>query len=73
MEATAKVLSANQTGKFINEQPEMRIRLTYHDANGEEHFVDMTKVVPLTELSQLNNEEHSIMYLPSNPQKVLFT
>lgn len=73
MEATAKVLSANQTGKFINEQPEMRIRLTYHDANGEEHFVDMTKVVLLTELSQLTNEEHSIMYLPSDPQKVLFT
>lgn len=71
-QASARVKKADQTGTYINEQPEIRYTLAFMDDKGREHVVTFKKIVLLTELYKNGAETREILYLPEDPQQVMF-
>ena len=70
--AQAKVQKASQTGTYINEQPQVRFILNYQDDKGQEHVVDFKQIVSLTEMHVLQKDTRDILYLPNEPQNIVF-
>lgn len=63
--------SYSQTGVYINEQPKIRLVMDVLDENGNTFTGEMKKVIPLTELHQLQvGMPLSIMYNPAKPEKL---
>lgn len=71
--ATAVVQRADQTGTYINEQPQIKYILQYNDDKGQQHLVTLKKIVPLTQLHYVNTGTQDILYLPDDPEKIVFT
>ncbi|WP_309762521.1 hypothetical protein [Chryseobacterium sp. SORGH_AS_1175] len=72
LQATAKILKTEQTGTYINENPQFRFTLEYVDASGKTNQVELTKIVPFIELHTVQHKERGIFYLPENPDHVAF-
>lgn len=72
MEAIGQITKAEQTGKFINEQPQMRISISYTDKNGKKHFTEIKQVVLLTDLHNFKEGDKKLLYLPDEPERVMF-
>lgn len=70
--ATARVLDAQQTGMYINEQPQIRFELEFTDHRNRLHRVTFKKIISLLNLGGVQPGERSILYLPEDPQQVLF-
>lgn len=70
--ATAIIQRADQTGTYINEQPQIKFILNFNDERGQSHVVTFKKVVPLTQLHIIQKGEQHILYLPDNPQVISF-
>lgn len=70
--ATATVHRADQTGVYINEQPQIKYVLQFTDDRGESHSVTLKKIVPLTHLHTISTGTQDILYLPEDPQKIMF-
>src|SRR5690606_9434242 len=51
---TAIVQRADQTGTYINEQPQIKYILQYADDKGKPHVVTLKKIVLLTDLHRVN-------------------
>lgn len=68
VETVGKITKANQTGRFINEQPEMKFNINYTDKNGQTHYVKKKKIVLLSDMHRYRLGEVKLLYLPSNPQ-----
>jgi hypothetical protein len=64
--ATAKINSANLTGTYINERPEVLFCLNFKDNEGNLQHRNAKRVVPLTELHKTQEESREILYLPNN-------
>ncbi|MEH6308917.1 hypothetical protein RYH73_24915 [Olivibacter sp. CPCC 100613] len=71
-QATARILSAKQTGTYINEQPQVRFELDYNDERGRTHKVSLKKIVSLLELGITQEKSIAIFYLEDDPQHVAF-
>lgn len=72
LKATAKVISASQTGTYINEQPQVRFDLEYQDVRGQSHRVSVKKIISLLKLDVTRQEDIEIFYLEDDPQKIAF-
>ncbi len=70
--AEARVLNAQQTGTYINEQPQVRFELEYEDAKGVTHRVSLKKIVSLLDMGIAKASVIPIFYLADQPQKVAF-
>lgn len=64
--ATARINSANLTGTYINEQPEVQFNLNFQDHEGNTHRRSAKRVVLLTELHKTQVDNREILYLPNN-------
>jgi len=71
-QAVARILSAEQTGTYINEQPQVRFELEYTDGNGQVHQVSLKKIVNLLDVAITREKTISIFYLEEDPQQVAF-
>ncbi|GGG82430.1 hypothetical protein GCM10007415_14130 [Parapedobacter pyrenivorans] len=70
--AEARLLGAEQTGTYINEQPQVRFELEYEDQQGKTHHASFKKVVNLLDMAVTRAETIPIFYLADQPQKVAF-
>ena len=70
--AQAKVERADQTGTYINEQPQIKYILSFTDEHGKNHVVSIKRIVPLTELHLAVTGPRDILYLPDDPEQVSF-
>ncbi|MCP2029679.1 hypothetical protein L1276_004873 [Flavobacterium sp. HSC-32F16] len=68
----AKLISVNQTGTYINEQPMMRFELEYTDNKHQVHRNNLKKIVGLLELDMTKKEQIEIFYLAENPNQIAF-
>ncbi|MBS0027780.1 hypothetical protein ACTJJ0_03880 [Chitinophaga sp. 22321] len=68
----AKVLSAEQTGTYINEQPQVRFELQYQDDLGKTHVVSLKKIVSLMDLGTVKQAPMPVFYLKDKPEQVAF-
>jgi len=69
---TAKLLSANQTGTYINEQPMVQFELEFTDEHDKKHKASVKKIVDLLDLNMTRQENIDIFYLKENPQQIAF-
>lgn len=67
----AKLRERNQTGLYINEQPQIRFEFEFTDDQGQIRIGSVKKIVNLLELHTINVTELPIFYLPEDPSKVL--
>lgn len=69
---TLGILKAyEQTGVFINEQPQIRLVLDVLDENGDTFTGEVTEIIPLTDLHQLKaGMPFSVIYDQTNPKKM---
>ena len=70
--AEARLLSVEQTGTYINEQPQVRFELEYEDRRGNTHHASFKKVVDLLDMAMTRAETIPIFYLADQPQNVAF-
>ncbi|SHL52951.1 hypothetical protein SAMN05443634_110136 [Chishuiella changwenlii] len=69
----AKIISAEQTGTYINNQPQVKFELTYTDISGKIHHNSIKKIVSLMEIGNLQQKEKEIFYLIDDPNTIAFT
>ncbi|SIO52206.1 hypothetical protein [Chitinophaga niabensis] len=69
---SAKLLSASQTGTYINEQPMVRFELEFMDEHYKKHKASIKKLVDLLHLDVTRQEAVEIFYLKENPQQIAF-
>lgn len=62
----ANITKADQTGMFINDQPEISYRINFTDENNQQHQKSFKKIVLLTDLYKNQLGEREILYLPGN-------
>lgn len=68
----AQIVSAEQTGTYINEQPQVRFELRYQDSTGKTHTASLKKIVPLLDLNMTRQESIPVFYLKEDPQQAVF-
>lgn len=68
----ARIVSASQTGTYINEQPELRFELQFHDTAGISHTASLKKIIPLLELDVAKQATIPIFYLKDKPEQIAF-
>jgi hypothetical protein len=68
----AQIVSASQTGTYINDQPQIRFELRYQDSVGVSHTVTLKKIVPLIDLGSVKDPAVAIFYLKEKPEQVIF-
>jgi len=68
----ARLLDAQQTGTYINEQPQVRFELEYEDVQGITHRATVKKVISLLDMGITKTPVIPIFYLANQPQKVAF-
>ncbi|QJB40572.1 hypothetical protein HF324_23140 [Chitinophaga oryzae] len=68
----AEVVSASQTGTYINEQPQVKFELRYKDEYGKTYNTELKKIVSLIDLGMTRQETVSVFYLKDKPSEVAF-
>lgn len=63
-----EIITATQTGMYINEQPQMRIRIRFKDQFGKQHTVEKKQIVLLNEMHLYKSGSKTVLYLPDNPE-----
>lgn len=69
----AKLISAKQTGTYINEQPMVRFEVEFLDEHHQKHKAGFKKLIDLLHLDITRQETLDIFYLKENPQRIAFT
>ncbi|NLR65342.1 hypothetical protein HGH92_13570 [Chitinophaga varians] len=72
VQTMAEVVSATQTGTYINEQPQVKFELRYQDTYGKTYTATLKKIVSLIDLGMVRQETVSIFYLKDKPSEVAF-
>nr|WP_294781138.1 hypothetical protein [uncultured Flavobacterium sp.] len=72
IKTTAKILSANQTGTYINRQPVVAFDIEYTDERNQVHQNTTKKIVDLLNMGMAHQGYVEILYLPENPDKFAF-
>lgn len=70
IETQASVVSARQTGVYVNNQPQVLFELEFKDEKGTTHHVKYKRIVSLLNLGIASQSTLPIRYLPENPQKI---
>lgn len=70
--AEARLMSAAQTGTYVNEQPQVRFELEYEDRNGITHKTSFKKIVDLLAMDIARSKTIPIFYLADQPQTIAF-
>lgn len=68
----ARLISASQTGTYINEQPMIRFELEYTDDKQQTHNGNIKKIVNLLDLNSVKVDYMEIFYLKSDPTRIAF-
>lgn len=69
VEGVAEITRAEQTGVFINEQPEIHYSMHYVNKKGETHYSRFKKTTALTDMHQYAlGAVRPILYLESDPE-----
>jgi len=72
VKAQGEITSYNQTGLYINEQPQVAFNIEFTDKQGIRHSMVTKKIVSLLETHKLGTGPVEIMYLPEAPETVVF-
>lgn len=72
LKATATIIHYEQTGMYINEQPQVAFNLEFTDKEGKAHSMVLKKIVSLLDVHKIQKGPVEIMYLPEDPGKVIF-
>ncbi|EJL68292.1 hypothetical protein [Chryseobacterium populi] len=72
IKTTAKLISANQTGTYINEQPMILFKLEYTDDQNRIRRAEIKKIVNLLDLNSVQQKTVDIFYLKENPDRIAF-
>ena len=72
LKTNARLISASQTGTYINEQPMIRFELEYTDEKQQKHNGNIKKIVNLLDLNSIKVEYMEIFYLKSDPKRIAF-
>lgn len=68
----AEIVSVNQTGLQINDQPQIKFQLRYRDFRGKEHLVEYKEIMDLLDLSNIPRQGFiEILYDENNPNKIV--
>lgn len=70
VKTTAKVLRTEQTGVYLNRQPQVLFELEFTDQQGKTHHASHKKIIPFLNLYLAKQSELPITYLPADPQKL---
>lgn len=68
----AKLLAANLTGTYINEQPMVNFELEFIDHQNYTHRASIKKIVGLLELDSTREKTVDIFYLKEDPRNIAF-
>ncbi len=69
--AQAHLINSEQTGTYINEQPQIRFEIEFADDRGQQHRATLEQVVSLLDLHKVSQKDHVVLYLPNDPKKVM--
>ncbi|HMG09512.1 MAG TPA: hypothetical protein VK609_13460, partial [Mucilaginibacter sp.] len=69
---TAKLLTTNLTGMYINEQPMVNFVLEFVDHQNQIHTASIKKVVSLLDLDSTKQKTVDVFYLREDPRKIAF-
>lgn len=72
IKTTGTVIRYNQTGTYINEQPQVQFDIEYTDHQDIKRLASYKKVVSLLEMHKIVAGNKEIMYLPTQPQNIVF-
>lgn len=72
IKTTARLISLNQTGVYINEQPQIKFELEYTDNRNQSHRAIVKKTVSILQLDITKQEWIDIFYLPEDPKRIAF-
>lgn len=71
VDTVGKIISARQTGTYVNEQPEIELTLSYK-VNGKDMTGVTKSIISLLDLSKITEgTELVIKYLPDEPEKIV--
>lgn len=70
--ALATIIRAEQTGTYINEQPQVHFDLEYLDAKAQIHQVSVKKIVDLLDLGITQEKTIPIFYVEDDPEQIAF-
>lgn len=73
LKVTGNIVSYQQTGAFINEQPQVEFNVEFTDKEGRQHSMVTKKIVSLLDIHKLATGPVEIMYLPEDPGKIVFS
>lgn len=71
IKTSAKLVNVKQTGRYINDQPEINFELEYNE-NGQKRYSKLKKVIGLLELDLTKQERADIFYVPEDPKRIIF-
>ncbi|QIY89164.1 hypothetical protein [Chryseobacterium gallinarum] len=70
--AEAEIISVSQTGLMVNDQPEIKIQVSFKDFRGKEHIAVYKKIVSLLNLSSVPKYGRiEILYDENDPGKIM--
>lgn len=70
---TAEIIMVNQTGTYINEQPQVEYTLKFTDKDGKTIHTVKKEIISLLEIGKVQALKYrEIMYLPARPEKFVF-
>jgi hypothetical protein len=69
---TGTIIKYDQTGTYINEQPQVRFDIEFTDQQGIKRLVAYKKIVSLLDIHKISTDQKEIMYLPNDPQNIVF-
>lgn len=72
IKTTGNILNHRQTGMYINEQPQIQFEIEYSDQLHNHHHINYKKIVSLLDVHKLSVGPQEIMFLPEEPEKIVF-
>lgn len=69
---TARLISASQTGTYINEQPQVQFELEFTDDRNRHHRKSIKKIVDLLNLNNARQATIDIFFLKEDPGQIAF-
>ena len=71
--AEGEITNVKETGNAINDTPQVAFTVQYTDQQGKKHVAGIMKYVSLLNLAKAQKGTKEILYLPEQPQAILFT
>ena len=72
LEAEAVLLNMEQTGLYVNNQPQIKLQVQVHPHTGRNFVSEIREVLTLIDLSQLRiGSTLKVKYNPTNPKEVM--